>query len=218
MLGHVGCTVILQLDEIGLASSNGGHAMARIAIVLLDQFADWEGAQLAAAAHSDLGDQVRWLSPSGHVVRSMGGLSARVDGAVEDFEPEHADALVFIGSPRWQTDDSPVLTPTARMAADAGLIIGGICGATLQLARAGLLNDRSHTSNSLAFLRQYAAGYHGEALYRDVPQAVSDGRVITASGLAPSTFAGEVLRALHPDKLDYVNNDLAQFAREHVGR
>ena len=192
--------------------------MARLAIVLIDQFADWEGAQLAASARSDLGDQVRWLSPGGHAVRSMGGLSARVDGAVEDFEPAHADALVFIGSPLWQTDDSPVLTPTVRMAADDGLIIGGICGATLQLARAGLLNQRPHTSNSLAFLRQYAAGYHGAEHYRDVPQAVSDGRVITASGLAPSTFAGEVLRALHPDKLDYVNEDLAQFAREHVGR
>ena len=42
--------------------------------------------------------------------------------------------------------------------------------------------------------------------------------VITASGLAPSTFAGEVLKALHPDKLDYVNQHLAEFAREHVGR
>src|SRR5437867_42456 len=94
------------------------------------------------------------MSTGGHAVRSMGGLSARVDGAVEDFEPAHADALVFIGSPLWQTEESPVLTPTARMAADAGLIIGGICGATLQLARAGLLNQRSHTSNSLAFLRQ----------------------------------------------------------------
>jgi len=51
-----------------------------------------------------------------------------------------------------------------------------------------------------------------------VPQAVSDGRVITASGLAPSTFAGEILKILHPDKLDYGNQDLAQFAREHVGR
>ena len=192
--------------------------MARLAIVLIEQFADWEGAQLAAAARTSLGDEVRWLSPGSHAVRSMGGLSVRVDGAVEDFEPAHADALVFIGSPMWQTEDTPVLTPTVRMAADAGLIIGGICGATLQLARAGLLDTRAHTSNGLAFLRQYAAGYHGEAHYCDVAQAVCDASVITASGQAPSTFAAEVLKALHPDKAADATRELAQFAKEHVGR
>src|SRR5438552_3540360 len=148
--------------------------MARLAIVLIDQFADWEPAFLAAAARSDLGDEVRWLSPGGHAVRSMGGLSARVDGDVEDFEPAHAEALAFIGSPLWQTDESPVLTPVIRLADKAGLIVGGICGATLALGRAGLLDERPHTSNSLAYLQQHAAGYRGAAHYRDVAQAVSD--------------------------------------------
>jgi len=189
--------------------------MARLAIVLIDQFADWEPALLAAGARSELGDEVRWLSPGGHAVRSMGGLSARVDGDVEDFEPAHAEAIVFIGSPLWQTDESPVLTPVIRLADKAGLIVGGICGATLALGRAGLLDERPHTSNGLAYLQQHAAGYRGAAHYRDVPQAVSDGRVITASGLAPATFSAEVLKALHPDKLDYVAQDLEQFAREH---
>jgi putative intracellular protease/amidase len=190
--------------------------MARLAIVLIDQFADWEPALLAANARTDFGDEVRWLSPGGHVVRSMGGLSTRVDGDVEDFEPPHADALVIIGSPRWEADDSPVITPVVRIAADAGLIIGGICGATLALARAGLLDTRAHTSNGLAYLQQHAAGYHGAAHYRDVPQAVSDQRVISASGLAPATFSAEVLKALHPDKEAEILKDLKQFSREHL--
>ena len=33
--------------------------------------------------------------------------------------------------------------------------VAGICGGTLALARAGLLNDVAHTSNDLAFLEQF---------------------------------------------------------------
>ena len=189
--------------------------MARLAIVLIDQWADWEPALLASGARDDFGDEVRFLSPGGQPVRSMGGLLANVDGDVEDFEPGHADAIAVIGSPLWATDASPVVTPVLRMAADAGLTVGGICGATLALARAGLLDTRAHTSNGLEFLQQHAAGYHGSERYRDQAQAVSDQRVVSASGLAPATFAAQMLRALHPDKDKEIAQMLEYFAREH---
>ena len=53
--------------------------MARIAFVLIDPFADWEPALLAANAKSELGDEVRWLTPGGREVRSMGGLTVKAD-------------------------------------------------------------------------------------------------------------------------------------------
>lgn len=189
--------------------------MARIAFVLIDPFADWEPAILAATAKSDLGDEVRWLTPGGRGVSSMGGLRASADGAYEDFDPASADALLFIGSPSWEAADDPAFAAAARRAAEAGIVVGGICGATLVLARAGLLDDRAHTSNSLKFLQTYGGGYRGSAHYRDVARAVSDRKVVSASGLAPVSFATEVLKLLHPEAQGMIAEGGAMFAREH---
>jgi len=189
--------------------------MARLAFVLIDPFADWEPALLAATAKSDFHDQVRWLTPGGRDVHSMGGMTVRADGALQDFEPASADALLFIGSPHWETDENPLFAQAARHAAEAGIVVGGICGATLVLARAGLLDTRAHTSNSLQFLRDYGGGYKGVSHYRDVARAVSDGKVVSASGLAPVSFATEVLKLVHPEAHAPIHEGDAMFAREH---
>lgn len=189
--------------------------MAHIAFVVIPPFADWEPALLAAGARDDFRDQVSWWSPGGRPVPSIGGMTLQVDGAVEDFSPEKADALVLIGSSTWMTPESPDLTPLLRRSAEAGLVVAGICGATLALARAGLLEGCAHTSNDLEFLQKHVPGYQGAAHYRDVPQAVRDGRIITASGAAPTTFATEVLGALHPDASQAMADFRAFFAREH---
>lgn len=190
--------------------------MARVAFVLIDPFADWEPALLSTRMDDEtFGDAVQWLTPGGKSVRSMGALRVAADGAVEDFDPARFDALVLVGSPTWATPESPDLTPVLQRAADAGLVIGGICGATLALARAGLLDDRPHTSNSLKFLQAYAAGYRGAAHYRDSARAVADGRVVTASGLAPVSFAAEMMRLLHPGDEERIGRLQEMFAREH---
>ena len=41
-----------------------------------------------------------------------------------------------------------------------------------------------------------AEGYRGQAHYRDGPQAVRSGRIVTAPGSAPITFTAEIYRAL----------------------
>ncbi|MCE9670987.1 glutamine amidotransferase [Myxococcus stipitatus] len=189
--------------------------MARIAFVLVDPFADWEPALLAAGAREDFKDEVSWLSLDGKPVPSMGGLTVQADGVLDDSVLERADALVLIGSPLWQTSGSPDLSSLLRRAVDRGLVVAGICGATLALARAGLLDTRAHTSNALEFLQQHAAGYNGSALYRHSAQAVSDGRVVTAPGSAPVTFAVEVLQLLHPGATAALGEFRRDFAREH---
>lgn len=189
--------------------------MARIAFVVIAPFADWEPALLAAGARDDFGDEVTWWSPGGRPTPSMGAMTLQVNGAVEDFTPDKADALVLVGSATWMTPQAPELTSLLRRAMDAGLVVAGICGATVALAKAGLLDDRAHTSNDLEFLRTQAPGYRGAAHYRDVPHAVRDGRLVTAAGTAPATFAMEVLGLLHPDAPDMVAA-FKVFAREHV--
>ncbi|MCP3099648.1 glutamine amidotransferase [Myxococcus sp. K15C18031901] len=190
--------------------------MARISFVLVDPFADWEPALLAACAREEFKDEVSWLSLDGKPVPSMGGMKAQVDGALDVSVLERADALVLIGSPLWQTSEAPDLSSILRRAAERGLVVAGICGATLALARAGLLDERAHTSNALEFLQRHAAGYGGSAHYRHSAQAVRDGRIVTASGSAPMTFAVEVLQLLHPDATASLGEFRRDFAREYL--
>jgi putative intracellular protease/amidase len=75
-----------------------------------------------------------------------------------------------------------------------GVPIAAICGATLAVARAGLLEDRAHTSNELAYLQRIPS-YRGSNRYVDA-LAVRDRGLITASGLGPTEFAREIFEEL----------------------
>jgi putative intracellular protease/amidase len=70
-----------------------------------------------------------------------------------------------------------------------------ICAGTLALARAGILNDRRHTSTERTELERYAPEYRGQEHFVDAP-VVADECVITASGLAPVDFARAILAKL----------------------
>ena len=70
-----------------------------------------------------------------------------------------------------------------------------ICGATLALARVGILDKVRHTSNALPLLQALVPTYGGEELYR-FALAVSDDGVITASGIGAMEFAHEILKTL----------------------
>jgi putative intracellular protease/amidase len=72
----------------------------------------------------------------------------------------------------------------------AGTPIAAICGATLALAHAGLLNNRRHTSTIPGDLN-VVPGYSGAAHYVTAP-TVTDRGIITASGLASVDFARHV--------------------------
>jgi transcriptional regulator GlxA family with amidase domain len=78
---------------------------------------------------------------------------------------------------------------------DALVPIAAICGATLAVARAGLLNERRHTSNTPGYLGAHLPDYCGVAEY-DSALAVNDRGVITASGLGPVDFARAIFAEL----------------------
>lgn len=103
-----------------------------------------------------------------------------------------------------------------RAAVAAGVPLGAICGAVVQAARAGLLDDRAHTGNRAEELVEKAPNYRGAALYRDVPHAVADAGVVTASGEAPRTFAAEIARLLHPETAPLIGEYL-KLARAELG-
>jgi putative intracellular protease/amidase len=71
--------------------------------------------------------------------------------------------------------------------------VAAICGATFGLALEGLLDDRAHTSNAAEYLA--LTGYAGGDRFVDQP-AVTDGDLITATGVAPAHFAQAIFERL----------------------
>ena len=101
--------------------------------------------------------------------------------------------LVLPGGIAW---DKKKNTDAAQLAVEfiaKGTPVAAICGATAGLARVGLLDATSHTSNSKDYIAQ--TGYKGGAFFLDEP-AVKSGNLITASAMSPLEFAREVFSAL----------------------
>lgn len=187
--------------------------MTRIAIALTPDFADWEPALLTAVARSYLGAEIVTASPDGGPVTSMGGFKVMPDIGYAALQASAFDALVIPGGLSWEKGQAPDFTALAQAFHAAGKVVGGICAAASALAATGVLDAVAHTGNALASHQKYD-GYHGAALYRDQPQAVSDGRVVTAPGTAPVTFAMEILKALDlwgPE----AEREIDAFSREH---
>jgi putative intracellular protease/amidase len=187
--------------------------MTRLAIVLTDGFADWEVAPLTASARTYFNFDVVTATPEGAEVRSMGGLRVSPDMALETLHAHAFDALILCGGTIWETEKSPDLGPVIEDFLEHGKIVGAICGATLALAKAGVLNRAAHTSNAADFIAG-TPGYSGKAHYKDGPYAVRGGKIITAAGSAPVTFAAEIYRALGfgGDELDQY---VLMFGAEH---
>jgi len=186
----------------------------RIAIVLIDDFADWEVGFFAAAARSWLGAGIRHYAPGGRTIRSMGGLLVTPEASLEMLAVADFDALAIVGSSGWEKPDAPDLGPIIREALEAGLPVGAICGATLAAARSGVLAGRRHTSNAKAYLSDHVEGYDG-AGYVDTPKAVIDGGLVTAPGSAPASFACGLIGLIWPNH-PIATDLMALVAREHV--
>lgn len=169
-------------------------------LALFDGYADWEvgylTAQLQHGSHLTEPGRVavRTVGLTSQPVRSMGGLTVLPDLILDELEPAGSAALVLPGGDDWAEGDG--LVPFVRAAAAAlaaGTPVAAICGATFGLARAGLLDDRPHTSNDPHYLA--SSGYAGADRYRTEPVVV-DGDLVTASGVAPVEFARAVMQRL----------------------
>lgn len=187
--------------------------MTKIVTVLTDGFADWETSLLNAVARGFYGVETAYATLDGMPVTSMGGMKVAPDFALSDLDAAGYDALIVCGGSAWEQADPPDVRDVLQKAAADGKIVAGICAGSYQLAKAGLLDQAAHTSNSRADLE--ATGYRGAALYRDTPEAVRDGRIVTAAGVAPVNFMASVMDALglRDGNLDfYVGLHAAQFA------
>ena len=168
----------------------------RVYLMAVDGFADWEPAHALAELRRYGGYEVVTVGFTDAPVMSMGGLRVLPSVRVTSVEP--ADVAVFIlpGGDRWQTGAvEPELDALLHRLDDADVPLAAICAATVAVARVGLIKGRRHTSNGLAYLQKYAAGYSESDSYVEAP-AVRDRKLITASGLAAVEFARELFEEL----------------------
>ena len=105
------------------------------------------------------------------------------------------DALILPGGDTWMESIHGPIMNISEQCIKQNILVAAICGATTALAQNGLLDSRRHTSNDLGYLKMVCPGYNGEKYYQNEP-AVTDGKLITASGVAPLQFARHVLEAL----------------------
>ncbi len=133
------------------------------------------------------------VAESREPITSMGGMRIEPDAILADLDPAESDLLVMPGSEMWDAGGGESFAAAARRFLDAGVPVAAICGATAGLARAGLLDERDHTSASAEYLAM--TGYAGGDRYVD-ERAVVAGDLITAGPQSPVQFARGTLGRL----------------------
>ncbi|WP_207905564.1 DJ-1/PfpI family protein [Nocardia alba] len=173
--------------------------MKTVHVAVYDTLADWEVG--AATAHIANGNwhrepgifEVATVGLTTDAITTMGRLRVTPDLAVADLEPADSAMLILPGADQWMGEDLIAFAYKAKEFVDAGVPVAAICGATFGLARTGLLDNRTHTSNAAELL--VYSEYSGAAHYVDAP-AVTDRDVITADGMSPFEFAREIFARL----------------------
>jgi putative intracellular protease/amidase len=158
-------------------------------LALFDGLADWEVGHLLAELRTGRFTGERFdvvtVAESLEPITTMGGIRMVPDALLADLDPGDSDLLVLPGGEMWDAGGGRFL--------DAGVPVAAICGATAGLARAGLLDERDHTSAAAEYLA--ATGYTGGDRYID-KRAVVDGDLITAGPQSPVQFARATLGRL----------------------
>jgi putative intracellular protease/amidase len=168
-------------------------------LFVFDGLSDWEAAYAIAGINNPQFQRnpgayrVRTVSLRRNSVLTIGGVRIEPDLALDSLSPTDSALLILPGGSAWDAGRNGEAVEVAGAFLSAGVPVAAICGATAGLARGGLLDQRRHTSNAADYLA--ATGYRGGSLYKDSP-AVTDGELITASGIAPVDFARHIFERL----------------------
>lgn len=171
-------------------------------LYVFDTISDWEIGYLIAELNSGRYFK-KGLAPlevitvgiTNNPVTTMGGLKISPSISTEECMLKSNDILILPGGNTWM---EAIHEPMLKKASDSlqkNIIVAAICGATMGLAKMGVLDLKRHTSNDLEYMKMIVPHYNGKKYYEMQP-AVTDGNLITASGTAPLEFAVHVLKAL----------------------
>lgn len=176
--------------------------MITIYIYLLSTLADWEIAPVSAELNSKRFFKsdapqvvVKTVAISKEPVKTMGGLTIVPDCTIDEIELSEKTVLLLPGADTWAEAQNAQIIQKASELLSKGGTVCAICGATVALANAGILNERPHTSNGAGFLEMFCPSYKGQNFYIDQP-AVMDGNLITGSATGSLMWAKLIIEKL----------------------
>jgi putative intracellular protease/amidase len=163
--------------------------------LVFDGHADWETPYAMCAITESGRFNVVTVGFSREPVTTMGGMRIAPDITTKDLKPDDAAIFVLPGGNQWERGGNAELEALVRRVHDAGVPVAAICGATLSVIRAGLTQNRRHTSNGKWYVKTMVPEYRDEPSYVEA-LAVTDGHLVTASGLGNIEFGREVIKLL----------------------
>ncbi len=169
-------------------------------LFVFDGLSDWEAGYAVAGINNPQfqanpgGYRVQTVALQQTSVLTIGGIRIQPDLTLDRIFPKDCAMLILPGGTTWDAGQNREAVAVADTFLKAGVPVAAICGATAGLARDGLLDHYRHTSNAPEYLA--TTQYRGLSLYEESP-AVTDGDLITASGLAPIDFAQHIFRRLN---------------------
>jgi putative intracellular protease/amidase len=175
--------------------------MKHVYIYLLNTMADWETGYIlqgltAQAMVGEVKYQVKTVGLTKEPIRTLGGMTMLPDCSIEEVSLDSVGALLLPGAETWKEEVHKPVLDLALLCIDREIPVAAICGATLALADIGVLNNRTHTSNSLEFLTGLSPEYAGSNFYVN-EMAARDGNVITASSAGGLLWAKYILESLN---------------------
>lgn len=181
-----------------------------VIFLLLDDYADWEGAFLASSLQTGVmpGSEVKFTAktaaPTLTAVSSLGGFRTLPDYTFDTLPADYA-ALILVGGMQWDAPVADRVVPLVRQALEKGKIVGAICNGASFMAKHGFLNHIKHTGNTVSQLKLWGGPrYTNEAGYVEA-QAVSDQHIVTANGTGYLEFTRELLLLLQADTPDRID-------------
>ena len=183
----------------------------KVFLYVLNTLSDWEIGYITAELNSGrffnktktpvdlikIGDTIQ-------PVKTMGGIAITPNESINNIEFNKSDILILPGADTWLEESNKKIIQLIPDLLNQNVVVAAICGATLALAKNGILNARKHTSNDKEFLKMSCPEYSGEDLYLN-QLAVTDGNLITATGLAALEFSYEVFKktdVIKPETLE----------------
>lgn len=191
--------------------------MFNVYIYVLDTMADWEIGHVTAELNSkrffkkDAPEiSLKTVALSKDPIKTMGGLTVVPDCVIDEIHVNDKSVLLLPGADTWSEPKHIAAVQKACELISCGGIVCAICGATVALANAGVLDNRPHTSNGAGFLEMFCPNYKGTDSYVDAP-SVADGNLITASATGGLLWAKQIIERLNVFKSETLEAWYAYF-------
>lgn len=176
--------------------------MFKIYVYVFDTLADWELGYVTAELNSGRFFKkdaprvsVKTVGILKEPVKTMGGMTIVPDCVIDDIEVNDKSVLLLPGGNTWDNPKHGTIVKKAEELLSVGATVCAICGATVALAHAGLLDQRPHTSNGTGFLEMTCPAYKGQSFYID-KLSVSDHNLITAGAAGALLWTRQIIEHL----------------------